>query len=773
MFNEINKKLNWARGELNLQTGKIAAQADGAVLVQMGDTVVLCTVVGNREPKENIGFFPLTVNYKEMSFAAGRIPGGFFKTEGKTSEKEVLVSRLIDRPLRPLFDKRFLNETQIICTVISYDSKFSPDILSIIGSSAALAISGLPYLDIVAACRVGLINDQFVLNPSFEDLSNSKLDLVLAGTKSSVMMVESEAHILPEQTMLEAIKFAHESIQPVIQLIEELAKEASKPKWQLPQSLYDKKLEDKIMDIAKDRLIEAFALPKKQLRNQVISEILKEIKNRLADENNIISSDSSLKIDEKAANDLKAKYSSSEIEFAFSEVKSFLIRNLLFDQNKRIDGRNPEEIRAIDCQARFLPKTHGSSLFTRGETQSMVVVTLGTAEGGQLVDGLEGEYRQNFMLEYKFPPYSVGEVAALRAPGRREIGHSKLAWRAINPVMPVKSAFPYAVRVVSEITQCNGSSSMATVCGASMALMSAAVPIKESVAGIAMGLIKEEEKYIILSDIMGDEDHIGDMDFKVAGTKQGITALQMDIKIEGVTFAIMEEALNQARVGINHILQIMDKSISEFDKNVSQHAPSILSFSINKRKIKDVIGSGGKVIKEICETTKAKIDINDDGLVSVCAPDSEKLKMAVDRIKHLTFEPEKGAVFDGTVVKILDSGAFINYFGSLDGFLHISEISHERVASVDSVLSLGQVVKVKILDFDHRTGKAKLTIKNLLSDDSKEDKNDKRLNDKFKEKSSYKSEHQIKSHSEVNKREKEDNNSPDNKLHSIKRKYFN
>ncbi|XVN43383.1 MAG: polyribonucleotide nucleotidyltransferase [Candidatus Rickettsia vulgarisii] len=695
MFKEISRKIKLDGKIIELSTGKIANQADGAVMAKMGDSVVLCTAVSAKEVREGIGFFPLTIHYKEMAFAAGKIPGGFFKTEGKSSNKEILVARLIDRPIRPLFHPAFLNETQVICTVLSYDPECSTDILAIISASAALALSGAPYQDIVAASKVGLIEDKFVLNPSFAQLKNSKLDLVVAGTKSSVMMVESEANLLSEEQMLEAIEFGHKAFQPVIEMIEDLVKEAGKPKLQLTD-LYPTTLKDQIRNLVESDIKQAFSIKAKQERYAAIKQIAKKVLEHFA---------------EDIANN---NYTKAQIEFALHDVESEVLRNDVLKNNLRIDGRKPDEIRNIECEVSILPKTHGSSLFSRGETQSLVTTTLGTAQDEQIIDSIDGDYKEHFMLNYIFPPYSVGEATPVKAPGRRETGHSKLAWRALNPVLPSKEEFPYSMRVVSEITSCNGSSSMATVCGGSMALMDAGVPLKASIAGITMGLIKEDDKFVILSDIMGDEDALGDMDFKVAGSKDGITALQMDIKVAGVTIQIMGDALTQAKAGRIHILEQMDKAISKTNANISKNAPTIHNLKIDKNKIRDVIGAGGKVIRKICETTGAKIDISDDGNVSISAIGKDKIDLAISKIKSIVTEPEVGGIFTGKVVKILDSGAFINYSGNRDGFVHISEIAKDRIESVASALKLGDIVTVKLIGFDK--GKAKLTIKNANSD---------------------------------------------------------
>lgn len=692
-MNEITKTIKWGDKALELSVGKVASQADGAVIVSMGESVVLCTTVAAKEVKEGIGFFPLTVNYREMAYSAGKIPGGFFKREGKTTDRETLVSRLIDRPIRPLFHKDFFNDTQVICTVLSYDKECNPDILSIVGASASLAISGVPYQEIVAASRVGLINGEFVLNPSIEALKNSRLDLVVAGTKSSVMMVESEANMLSEDQMLEAVKFGHAAFQPVIEMIEELVKACGKPKWQVTKLAPDN-LRENITHMKSEEIKKALSITSKQERNLA----LKKVKDSIMDFFKVGAENS--------------EYTKLQIDIIFDDIKSDIARSAILKGNKRIDNRKPHEIRSISGETSILPKTHGSALFTRGETQTLVVATLGTAQDEQIVDGLEGEYKEHFMLNYIFLPYCVGEVGALRAPGRRETGHGRLAWRAMNPVLPSKQEFPYSIRVVSEVTSCNGSSSMATICGASMALMDAGVPIKSAIAGIAMGLVKTDDKFVILSDIIGDEDALGDMDFKVAGGLDGITALQMDSKIQGITFEIMHEALKQAKEGRVHILSEMQKAIAASSPEISKHAPAIKSFKIDKDKIREVIGAGGKVIREICETTGAKIDITDDGMVSVSAVGSDKMEAAISKIQSIIYTPEVGDIFDGTVVRVLESGAFINYVPNRDGFVHISEISHDRIESVKSALSEGQTVKVKIVGFDNK-GKAKLTIKNL------------------------------------------------------------
>lgn len=698
MFNEIIKTVEWGGKTLELSTGKIARQADGAVTVKMGNSVLLCTAVTAAKAKEGIGFFPLTINYREMAYAAGKIPGGFFKREGKASDREVLVSRLIDRPIRPLFHPAFVNETFVTCTVLSYDPETQVDILAIIGASAALSLSPAPYLEIVAASKVGLINGEFVLNPTLDLLKTSQLDLVVAGTNDSVMMVESEAHLLSEEQMLAAVKFGFDSFQPVVNIIKELAAEAKKLKLEM-QDLYPAELKNEIKKLFAKEIEQTFAIKSKQERSTNLELIPEKVLKHFADD-----------IESK-------KYNNYQIESALKSVESDILRGNILQKNKRIDGRTTTDIRQITCEVGLLPCAHGSALFTRGETQSLVSSTFGTSLDEQIIDSLEGEYKERFMLNYIFPPYSVNEAMPMKAPGRREVGHGKLAWRAVNPVLPTKTQFPYSIRVVAETTESNGSSSMATVCGSSLALMYAGVPIKAPVAGIAMGLVKEDEKFAVLSDILGDEDYFGDMDFKVAGTSEGITALQMDIKIRGVNFEIMKIALEQARLGRLHILEQMNKVISKPNNDMSKNAPSTTTLKVDKDKIRDIIGPGGKVIKEICETSGAKIDISDDGTVSIYASDKDKLKVALDKVKAIAIEPEIGEVFNGTVIKILDSGAFVNYLGNKDGFVHISEIAEERIESVGSVLKQGDIVKVKLIGFDNK-GKAKLTIKNAEKDKS-------------------------------------------------------
>lgn len=708
MFNEIIKNIEWNGETLELSTGKFARQADGSVMVRMGDSAILCTSVSAKEVKEGTDFFPLTVNYQEKAYAAGKIPGGFFKRETGRSEKETLVSRLIDRPIRPLFHPGFFNETQVLCNVHSLDERGNTDILALIGASAALAISGVPLMEIVAASRVGMIDGQLVLNPTPEQLLESQLDLVVAGTKDSVMMVESEADFLTESQMLEAVKFGHEGFQPVIKLIEELKADAGKPAWETTE-IFPETLKDEIRELTKNDITAAFAMKAKKDRYGAIDAITTAMRERFtADE----------------------QYTELQVDFALSDVKAEVLRADTLAKQKRIDGRNPEEVRDIKCEVSLFKSTHGSSLFTRGETQGLVSTTLGTGQDEQIIDNIEGEYKENFLLNYIFPQYSVGEVGPMRAPSRREIGHGKLAWRALKRALPSKTDFPYTIRVVSEITESNGSSSMATVCGGSMSMMDAGVPLKAPISGIAMGLIKEGDEFMVLSDIIADEDHLGDMDFKVAGSSDGVTALQMDIKVAGITFEIMEKALEQAKNGRIHILGKMAEAI-ETASEVSGNAPMIESFIVNKDKIREIIGPGGKVIREICDTTGAKIDITDEGQVSVSAVGKDKLDAAIAKVKEIAFDPEIGDIFEGTVVKILDAGAFVNYSGSRDGFVHISEIANERIETVASVLSEGQKVKVKLIGFDR--GKGKLTIKNADAKGMPE-----KTHQKSKEKSSRK-----------------------------------
>jgi len=690
MFNVYRKELVWGGRRLVLETGKLARQADGAVLATYGDTTVLCTSVAMKAAKPGQDFFPLTVNYQEKTFAAGKIPGGFFKREGRPSEKETLVSRLIDRPLRPLFVPGFVNETQVVCTVLSHDFENEPDVVSMIGASAALTISGIPFLGPIGGARVGYIDGQYVLNPTLAEMPRSDLDLVVAGTGQGVLMVESEAKELPEDVMLGAVTWGHREFQPVIHAIIELAETCAREPWSLPLAPTELgEIEIRLRE-AVDPLIEAaYQTQGKQERSNRLDAARAKVAELFADEN-------------QYATALKL----------FKDIEKKIVRGAILRDGHRIDDRDTRAIRPISCEVGLLPRTHGSALFTRGETQALVVATLGTAQDEQVIDALEGEYRENFMLHYNFPPYSTGEAGRLGSPSRRDVGHGKLAWRALRPLLPSKDSFPYTIRLVSEITESNGSSSMASVCGASLALMDAGVPLPRSVAGIAIGLIKEPEGFAVLSDILGDEDHLGDMDFKVAGTNLGVTALQMDIKITSITEEIMRVALEQAREGRTHILAEMAKALTGARDTVSANAPRITTFSIPKEKIREVIGTGGKVIREITETTGAKIDIEDDGTIKVAAVDADAAKAAIDWIRGIVAEPEAGVIYNGKVVKVVDFGAFVNFLGSRDGLVHISELAPQRVAKVADVVKLGDTVKVKVLGFDDR-GKIKLSMRQV------------------------------------------------------------
>jgi polyribonucleotide nucleotidyltransferase len=689
MFTVHRKEIEWGGRRLILETGKVARQAAGSVVVQYGDTIVLCTATAASSMKPGIDFFPLTVNYQEKAFAAGKIPGGFFKREGRPSEKEVLTSRLIDRPIRPLFADGFRNETQVIATVLSHDLENNPDIPAMIGASAALTISGLPFLGPIGAARVGYIDGQYVLNPREDEVEKSALDLIVAGTSDGVLMVESEAKELSEEIMLGAVVFGHDSMRPVIAAIIELAEKCAKEPWDLPEKpAILTETTAKMRDALADELRDAYTETQKQLRYGRIGEVK-----------------------EKALAQFVTEALPKEaIGSLFKELESEIVRGNILKTGRRIDGRDTKTVRPISAEVGVLPRAHGSALFTRGETQALVVATLGTGEDEQIIDALEGEYREAFMLHYNFPPYSVGEVGRMGSPGRREIGHGKLAWRALRPLLPGKEQFPYTMRVVSEITESNGSSSMATVCGSSLSLMDAGVPLARPVAGIAMGLIKEDDGYAVLSDILGDEDHLGDMDFKVAGTSEGVTSLQMDLKITSITPEIMKIALAQARDGRLHILNEMAKAIDHSREGVSQNAPRITVINIPKDKIREVIGSGGKVIREICEVTGAKIDIEDDGTIKVAAVDASAAKAAIDWIRGIVAEPEVGVIYDGKVVKIMDFGAFVNFLGSRDGLVHISELAPQRVKTVGDVVSVGDQVKVKVIGMDDR-GKVKLSMK--------------------------------------------------------------
>lgn len=691
MFKIYKKEINWGGQKLTLETGKIARQADGAVLVTYGDTIILCTAVAKKDAAQDMGFFPLTVQYQEKAFAAGRIPGGFFKREGKPSENETLVSRLIDRPIRPLFAPTFRNDTQVVCTVLSHDMENNPDIPALIGTSAALTISGLPFLGPIGAARVGFIDGEFVLNPTITQLPDSKLNLIVAGTNEGILMVESEAHELSETQMLEAVMFGHSSFQPVIQAIVELAEECAKEPWDLPSEDPQKdKLIERLKELANDDLKNAYRIKEKSLRHQKLDLIKAQTVEALREE------------------DFPEALSITQ----FKELEKDFVRSEILKTGHRIDGRDTKTIRPIVSEVGILPRAHGSALFTRGATQALVVATLGTGQDEQTIDALEGEYKQNFLLHYNFPPYSVGETGRMSGPGRREIGHGKLAWRALNPVLPTKEQFPYTIRIVSEITESDGSSSMASVCGSSLALMDAGAPLERPVAGIAMGLIKEGSDFAVLSDIIGDEDHLGDMDFKVAGTEKGITALQMDLKITSITRNIMEIALEQARVGRLHILGKMGEAIGHAREDVREHAPRMITFTIPKDKIREVIGTGGKVIRDICETTGAKIDIADDGTLTISGANAEVIAAAEQRVRNITDEPVIGMIYKGTVVRIVDFGAFVNFFGSQDGLVHVSELLPRRVEKVSDVVKVGDEVYVKVLEMDAR-GKIRLSMKQV------------------------------------------------------------
>ncbi len=686
MFKIFKKEVEISGKKISLETGKIARQADGAIIATCGETVVLATVVGAKKVNPDVDYFPLSVNYQEKYYAAGKIPGGYFKREARPTESETLISRLIDRPIRPLFPDEFRNEVQLLPTVISYDKENEADILSIIASSAALAISGMPFMGPIAASRVGYIGGEYVLNPTKKELENSKLDLVVAGTKDAVLMVESEAKCLTEQQMLDAVKFGHKGFVPVIKMIEELAKECKKPDWVVEKrdlSEVKKKLEG---EFTKD-LKKAFSIKDKQERSNLISELTEKAKRLYEEDEN---------------------YSELDVMHELKNLEKGIVRTDILENKNRIDGRGLSDVRPIKCEVGILPRVHGSALFTRGETQAIVTTTLGTSDDEQRIESLEGLQRERFMLHYNFPPFSVGETGRI-GTGRREIGHGKLAWRAINSSLPTKESFPYTFRIVSEITESNGSSSMATVCGSSLALMDAGVPIKEPVAGIAMGLIKEGDDFSVLSDILGDEDHLGDMDFKVAGTKDGITSLQMDIKITGITFEIMEQALNQAKDGRVHILDEMNKALSKSRDDVGKHTPKMEKITVEKKDIATVIGKGGATIREIVEKSGAKVDVNDEGEVTVAAPDEDSRNKAMQMIKDLTAKAELNKIYNGKVMKIMEFGAFVNFLGKQDGLVHISELAEKRVAKVTDVVKEGDQVKVKVIGFDR--GKVKLSIK--------------------------------------------------------------
>ncbi len=694
MFQEYKKEIDWNGRTLTLETGKMARQADGAVIATLGETKVFCAVVAEKSPKPGLDFFPLTVHYVEKAYAAGKIPGGFFKREGRPTEKETLVSRLIDRPIRPLFVKGFKNETQVICTVLSHDMENDPDIVAMIAASAALTISGAPFQGPIGAARVGYIGGNYVLNPTVDEIAESDLDLVVAGTTEGVLMVESEAQELSEEIMLGAVRFGHEHFQPVIHAIIDLAEKCAKDPFDLtPEPEGKDALAAKVKAVAETELRAAYGETVKQTRTEKVNAAKLAAKEALA-------------ADDSVDQELLAEIGGDLLK----NLEKDIVRQDIIKTSKRIDGRALDTVRPIDCQVGILPRAHGSALFTRGETQALVVTTLGTGQDEQIIDGLDGDRRENFLLHYNFPPYSVGEAGRFGFTGRREVGHGKLAWRAVHPLLPEKEAFPYTMRVVSEITESNGSSSMASVCGASLALMDAGVPMKAPVAGIAMGLIKEGDEFAVLSDILGDEDHLGDMDFKVAGTESGITSLQMDIKITSITEEIMKIALDQAKGGRVHILGEMAKSLNNAREGVSANAPRITLITVNKDKIREIIGPGGKMIREICETTGAKIDIDDDGTVKVAAVDEDAAQAAINWIKSITDDPEVGMIYTGKVVKTVDFGAFVNFMGAKDGLVHISELAPQRVAKTTDIVNEGDEVKVKLIGIDDR-GKIKLSLK--------------------------------------------------------------
>ena len=687
---KINKiEINWAGKKLTLETGKIARQADASVLATYGGTTVMANVVAAKKAKPDMDFFPLTVNYQEKFYSVGKIPGGFFKREARPTEKETLICRLIDRPIRPLFHKDFKNETQVMCSVLSHDQENDSDIVALIATSAAITLSGLPFMGPLGAAKIAMVDGKLVANPTLSEIKESNLELVVAGTSQGVLMVESEAQQLSEEKMLEAVVMGQETYKEVIDAIVKLAKKAAKEPWTVLEKDEEiKNLPFEVEKNYKNKFIEAYNIQEKQKRSELLNEIRSEVHEKYVSES----------------------LSAVIVADATKSVEKNIVRGELLKTGKRIDGRDTKTVRAIECEVGVLERTHGSALFTRGETQALVVTTLGTGLDEQRIDAIEGEYRENFMLHYNFPPYSVGEVGRAGFTSRREIGHGKLAWRAVHPMLPSSEKFPYTYRVVSEITESNGSSSMATVCGASLSMMDAGVPLEKPIAGIAMGLIKEGSDYVVLSDILGDEDHLGDMDFKVAGTKDGITSLQMDIKITSITSDIMKEALAQAKDGRLHILDEMAKAIDKSRDNISNYAPTITTIQVHKDKIREVIGKGGAVIREITEKTGAKIEINDEGLVSIAAVDSESGQAAIDWINSIVQEPEVGKIYEGKVVKLMDFGAFVNFMGSRDGLVHISQLKSERVEKVSDVVNEGDIVKVKVLEIDAR-GKVKLSMK--------------------------------------------------------------
>jgi polyribonucleotide nucleotidyltransferase len=692
MFKLFRKEMEWGGTTLVLETGKVARQADGAVMVSLGETKVLCTAVAAHSPKPGQDFFPLTVNYQEKAFAAGKIPGGFFKREGRPSENETLVCRLIDRPIRPLFPKSFKCETQIICTVLAHDMENNPDIAALIGASAALTLSGVPFFGPIAAARIGWIDGAYVLNPTVDQMGDSELDLVMAGTHEGVLMVESEAKELSEEVMLGAVNFGHDAIKPVIDAIIDLAESCAKEPRALPEEPAEIADINKVLKDFTKGFEAAYKIADKSERQAALTEVRAEAKGAVGDE-----------------------YDSVLVGGLVKGLEADIVRGAILKRGVRIDGRDTKTVRQIVAEAGFLPRAHGSSLFTRGETQAMDVATLGTGQDEQIIDALVGESRSSFMLHYNFPPYSVGEAGRVGSPGRREIGHGKLAWRALRPLLPTKEEFPYTIRLVSEITESNGTSSMATVCGGSLAMMDAGVPLKRPVAGIAMGLIKEGNDFAVLSDILGDEDHLGDMDFKVAGSTTGVTSLQMDIKITSITPEIMSIALDQARDGRIHILDEMGKALTSARDDLADSAPKITTLKIPVDKIRDIIGPGGKIIREICEETGAKIDIEDDGTVKVAAVSGTSGEAAVARIRDIVAEPELGVIYDGTVVKTVDFGAFVNFLGAKDGLVHISELQNGRTEKTIDICKEGDSVKVKVIGFDDR-GKVKLSMKRVNQD---------------------------------------------------------
>ncbi|MEW6766596.1 MAG: polyribonucleotide nucleotidyltransferase [Pseudomonadota bacterium] len=691
MFKPHSVEIDWGGRPLKLETGKIARQADGAVIATYGETIVLATVVAAKAPREGVDFLPLTVDYQEKTYAAGRIPGGYFKREGRPTEKETLVSRLIDRPIRPLFADGWRNETQVIVTVLSHDMENDPDILALVASSAALTISGVPFMGPIGAARVGFINDEYVLNPTLDEMTETNLDLVVAGTATAVLMVESEAKELNEDIMLGAVMFGHKHFQPVIKAIIELAEKAAKEPRDVVATV-NADLEKEILGVVEQDLRKAYSIAIKQDRYAAVGAVKQKLLEHFFKDGE------------------EPRFEKLRVLDVFKEVEGKIVRWNILDTGKRIDGRDLKTVRPIVCEVGVLPRAHGSALFTRGETQALVVTTLGTGEDEQYIDSLSGTYKERFLLHYNFPPYSVGETGRLGGTKRREIGHGKLAWRAIHPMLPAAHEFPYTLRVVSEITESNGSSSMASVCGASLSLMDAGVPLKRPTAGIAMGLILEGEKFAVLSDILGDEDHLGDMDFKVAGTETGITSLQMDIKIAGITEGIMKQALAQAKDGRIHILGEMAKALTNARAELGEHAPRIEMLQIPTDKIRDVIGTGGKVIREIVEKTGAKINIEDDGSVKVASANGDSIRAAIKWIKSITSDPEVGQIYDGTVVKVMEFGAFVNFFGPKDGLVHISQLAANRVQKTSDVVKEGDKVKVKLLGLDDR-GKVRLSMK--------------------------------------------------------------